>query len=55
LVRRHVLVVRIPGGHFQSDVGGDDGWVVAERFKEDELYTPFLRYTRFDARPVVDR
>lgn len=39
---RHSLVVGIAGLDFQGDVGGDDGWVVAEGFEEEELQIGFV-------------
>jgi hypothetical protein len=31
---RHILIIRIARGDLQSDVGSDNGWIIAHRFEE---------------------
>ena len=47
---RDVLVIGIAGLHFERDVGGDDGWIVAGGLEEDQVEAGFLGHALFDAR-----
>jgi len=50
LFRVHILIIGIPRGHLEGDIGGDDLGVVACGLEEDQRHPRFLGDTFLDAR-----
>jgi len=52
-IRRDMAIIRISRGHFQSNIGGDDSWIIAKRFQKDKPYTLLFRYTCLNSCPTM--